>query len=137
MKFKGIKKKIYKKKSPSNSRSITEKAKFFSLSRFFLITLKILVAFAFVATAIVVALDLQNNLQQKKQIDLQRMSLNKELIFWQNFITKNDNYRDAYFQAAISEYKLGENGKARDYLQKGLNIDPNSEIGKKIDKLLK
>jgi hypothetical protein len=63
--------------------------------------------------------------------------LENDLIFWQDFIAKHDNFRDAYFQASILEYKLGDITKAKMYNEKGLTLDPNSTDGRKIENLLK
>lgn len=141
MKFKNIKKKIYKKKSPSNSRRLTESFKF-SLPKInnalllivYRRALKIFVALLFVVAAIVVGLDLQKNLQIAQDIDFQRSILSRDLKFWEDFISKNQNYRDAYFQASVLEYKLGDISKAKMYVEKGLVLDPNSENGKKLEK---
>lgn len=145
MKFKNIKKKKYIKKSPSNSRTITESKSFkfafpkissFKLLKLYKGALKIFVIFTFVITAVIVGLDLQNNLQMKKNIDSQREILIKELSFWEDFISEHQNYRDAYFQASILEYRLGNALKAKEYVGKGLALDPNSQEGKKIEKFL-
>lgn len=145
MKFKNIKKKLYKKKSPSNSRTITESKSFkfafpkissFKLLKLYKGALKIFVIFTFVITAVIVGLDLQNNLLMKKNIDSQREILIKELSFWEDFISEHQNYRDAYFQASILEYKLGNALKAKEYVGKGLALDPNYQEGKKIEKFL-
>jgi tetratricopeptide (TPR) repeat protein len=150
MKFKNIKKKTYKKKSPSNSRSIpaTFKIPFdFNLSllkidhiKFFKVyrrALKVFVLSIFIIAVIIVGFDFQNNLRENKKINSQREILTKELKFWKDFILKNQNYPDAYFQASILEYKLGDNSKAKMYVEKGLALDPNSESGKQIEQLLK
>jgi len=98
--------------------------------------LKVLVVFTFIAAVIVVGLDLQKNLQTKQSIDSQRNALTKELSFWEDFTAKHQNYRDAYFQASILEYKLGDTSKAKMYIEKGLSLDPNSENGKKLEQFL-
>lgn len=141
MKFKNIKKKTYKKKSPSNSRSITEGFKF-SLPKFNSVKLlklygKILILFVisvFIVAVVIVGLDLYKNLKVKEAIDSQRDSFTYELNFWEEFISKHQDYKDAYFQASILEYKLGNTSKAKMYAEKGLSLDPNSEEGRKIKK---
>lgn len=148
MKFKNIKKKTYKKKSPSNSRTIPEskgKSSFkFSFPKINHITLikayggvlKVFVVFIFIVAVVVVGYDLRNNLQMKQSIDSQRETLTKDLSFWEDFISKHKDYRDAYFQASILEYKLGNANKAKIYAEKGLSLDPNSEDGKRLQKFL-
>lgn len=81
-------------------------------------------------------MDLQKNLALKENIDSQRQSLTKELKFWEDAISKHKDYRDAYFQASVLEYKLGNSSKAKMYVEKGLSLDPNSEDGRKIEELL-
>lgn len=156
MKFKNIKKKTYKKaKSPSNSRRIPaftkapadKPALSFKLSlpklnsveliRLYRGALKIFVVFIFLLTAIIVGLDFQNNLQAKQQIESQREELTKDLNFWKDFIIKHKDYRDAYFQASILEYRLGNNSKAKMYVEKGLSLDPNSEKGRRLEEFLR
>jgi hypothetical protein len=146
MKFKNIKKKIYKKaKSPSNSRTIPAFSLKFSLPKFnsaelikvYREVLKIFVVFVFILTAVIVGLDFHNNLQAKNKIDLQREVITKELNFWKDFIIKHKDYRDAYFQASILEYELGDISKARIHVEKGLSLDLNSKNGKKLEEFLR
>lgn len=145
MKFKNVKKKIYKKeKSPSNSRSITEQSKFFffrinsaDFLRFGGWTLKLFVFLVFVVAVIVVSYDLQRNIQMKEIIDSEREVLTKSLIFWEDFMATHNNYGDAYFQASILEYRLGNIPKAKEYMEKGLTIDPSSADGRKLEQFLK
>jgi hypothetical protein len=147
MKFKNIKKKTYKKKSPSNSRDISEKTKRFrfsfpkfshvSLIGIYGTTLKVFVIIIFVVAVAIVGYDLQKNWEVKQSVDLQREKLSQELSFWENFIAKHQDYRDAYFQASVLEYRLGNTTKAKIYVEKGLALDPNSENGRKIEQNLK
>lgn len=149
MKFKNIKKKAKKIKSPSNSRTISSsedkpesiklsfpKISLVKLLKLYRGALKFFVAFIFIVAVVVVGLDLRGNLQTKREIDSQREVLSRDLKFWEDFISKNQGYRDAYFQASILEYRLGNTSKARMYVEKGLSLDPNSEDGLKIEKLL-
>lgn len=135
MKFKNIKNtppvSVKKNQSPSNSRSITEK-----LLKLYGGILKIFVVFIFIVAVVIVGYDFQKNLQIKQEVDLQREALAHDLNFWEDFISKQQNYRDAYFQASILEYKLGSTSKAKMYVEKGLSLDPNSQDGKKIEEFL-
>jgi hypothetical protein len=149
MKFINIKKNLpageKKEKSPSNSRRIPAFSFKFSLPKInsarliklYKRALKVFVVFIFILTAIIVGLDFRNNLQSKQKIDSQREVLTKDLNFWKDFIAKHQDYRDAYFQASVLEYRLGDISKARMYVEKGLSLDPNSEDGRKIEALLK
>ena len=148
MKFKNIKKqkKGRYKKSPSNSRTIPAKSTLpkLSLSKINLAellrlrreALRVFVVLIFVLTAILVGVDFRNNFKAKQEIDSQRRILVKNLYFWEDFISKHENYRDAYLQASILEYKLGDSFKAKLYVKKGLALDPNSQDGMKIEQFL-
>jgi len=153
MKFKNIKKKVKeakKVKSPSNSRSISssvDRPEYFKISwpkispvklfKVYRTVLKVFVIFTFLSAVAVVGLDLQRNLQAKQNIDQQRETLTENLNFWINFLASHQNYPDAYFQASVLEYKLGDSSKAKMYVGKGLGLDPNSVNGRKIEQLLK
>lgn len=143
MKFKNIKKKAKKGKSPSNSRGITERYKLslpkinhVTLLKIYGKVLRVFVVSVFILAVIVVGLDFKNNLQTKQEIDSRREVLNRDLNFWENFLANHRNYRDAYFQASILAYKLGNVSKAKKYVETGLSLDPNSKDGKKIEELL-
>lgn len=99
-------------------------------------SLKIFIVFIFLFAVLIVGLDLQENIKTKQNIDRQRDNLTKELKFWKSFIAEHKDYRDAYFQASILEYKLGKIDQAKISVEKGLSLDPNSENGRKIEEFL-
>ncbi|MBI2028636.1 MAG: hypothetical protein HYT07_03430 [Candidatus Levybacteria bacterium] len=130
-------------KSPSIYRLITEtfreNASKFERRKVFNIyrkSLKYFTVFIFLMAIIFLGFDLRKNIQEKQRLDSEREKILKELNFWKYFISKYDNYRDAYFQTSILEYKLGNKEIAKLYLEKGLKLDPNSEKGKSIKELL-
>lgn len=151
MKFKNIKKKSpqtgeKKIKSPSNSRTISSsedrpkhfkfpfpKISHIALIKFYHDALRAFVVTIFIVAVIIVGTDFKNNLQTKKNIDSQREVLVHDLKFWEDFISKHQNFPDAYFQASILEYRLGNISKAKTYAEKGSALDPNSQFGKKIE----
>lgn len=141
MKFKNIKK-AKKSQLPSNSRTFPElKFSFPKITPAMLIKahgrgLKIFNVIIFIFAVIVIGFDLQKNIQTKQGIDLERGELTQELKFWESFISKHQDYRDAYFNISVLEYKLGNTSKAKIYAEKGLALDPNSEDGRKIEKFL-
>lgn len=151
MKFKNIKNQARKGKSPSNSRTIPASTKVSTFDKssadrssgkpatflkIYRLSLKVFIVFIFILAVIVVGLDLHANTQAKQAIDLEREKLTKDLKFWESFIAKHKDYRDAYFQASILEYKLGNTSMAKTYVEKGLSLDPNSENGKEIESFL-
>lgn len=143
MKFKNIKNKAKKQQSPSNSRTIPESFMFafskISSSTFLKIyrgTLKVFIALSFLLAVAIVGLDLDTNIKVKQSIDLERKKLTNELIFWESFIAKHKDYRDAYLQGSVLEYRLGNTPKAKMYAEKAFALDPNSQGGRKIEELL-
>jgi tetratricopeptide (TPR) repeat protein len=147
MKFKNIKKKAKIVRSPSNSRSITDKSTHLSFSfpkishtaliKLYRGALKTFLVCIFIVAAIIVYIDIRRNIQTKQNIGSQRNVLVRNLNFWENYISEHQNYGDAYIQASILEYKLGDTSKARIYIEKSLALDPNSSEALKIEQLLK
>jgi len=70
------------------------------------------------------------------KINTERQSLQKKINFWQSIANKYEGYKDAYFQIAILEYRLGNFKKAEEYNKKALLLDPNFEDSKKLEILL-
>lgn len=80
--------------------------------------------------------DLYNNFQDKKKIDLERQEIISKIEKWQAIAHKYKDYRDAYFQLAILEYRLRNFAKSKVYLDKTLALDPNFEKGIMLEKIL-
>lgn len=55
---------------------------------------------------------------------------------WEQVISKRPDYRDGYLQLTILRYKLYENEKAREYLDKALKLDPNFEPAREMERIL-
>ncbi len=82
-------------------------------------------------------LDLYKSIIQKQRLDKERQKIAKDIEFWQNTTQKYPDYRDAYFQLAILEYKIKNIDLAKKYVQKALELDPNFEAGEKLESVLK
>jgi len=54
---------------------------------------------------------------------------------WGKIVQEKPNYRDGYLQLAILNYKIYENEKAKEYLNKALKIDPNFEPARELKKI--
>lgn len=50
----------------------------------------------------------------------------QEKLYWQELLTKNPSYRDAWIQIAKIDLETGDTGSAAEDLQKAKTIDPNS-----------
>ena len=136
MKFKNAKtKKIYKKakpkeqKFPRNYRNIPEK-----LNRdevvFFVGMLCLLTAI------LIISLDLYSNFRQQEILTQKRTEVLNQIAFWQSEIKTRPNYRDAYMSLALLNFQLRDLDKTRKNLDKALNLDPNFEKGRELEKLL-
>ena len=51
----------------------------------------------------------------------------KELIFWENFLSKNPDYRDGWIEISKVSYQLGDKAYSQAALKTAKVIDPNSE----------
>ncbi len=80
--------------------------------------------------------DLFNTLQIKKELDLERQKVISQIQYWQSVARRYQGYRDAYIELAILENRLGENKKAKRFVQKSLAIDPNFEPGRQLENML-
>lgn len=75
------------------------------------------------------------SLWQKKQ-ESDPEDIEKLIKYWEQIISEKPDYRDGYLQLALLHYKLYENEKAKEYLQKALELDPNFEPAREIEKML-
>jgi tetratricopeptide (TPR) repeat protein len=82
------------------------------------------------------AVQTYQNLNQTMQISNQRQDLQGKANFWQAISNQYDGYKDAYFQKALLEYKLGQIDKAKADNQKALLLDPNFTDAKKLATVL-
>lgn len=69
--------------------------------------------------------------QEKKPEELKKL-----IVKWETIISEKPDYRDGYLQLALLHYKLYENEKAKEYLQKALEFNPNFEPAREMEKIL-
>lgn len=55
---------------------------------------------------------------------------------WERIIEEKPNYRDGYLQLAYLHYKLYENEKAKECLEKAIELDPNYEPTRELERTL-
>lgn len=70
--------------------------------------------------------------QAAKPEDIRRM-----IASWEKIISAKPNYRDGYLQLAVLYYQVFENEKAKENLEKALELDPNFKPAKEMEKILK
>lgn len=98
--------------------------------------LTVLVSFLIALVVLLIGLDLSNNLRRLKTVQSERQEIKRQLQYWQEITSKYKNYRDGYFALSLLEYRLRDFDKAKFYLQKVLEIDPNFDKGKELGKKL-
>ena len=81
--------------------------------------------------------DLYSSYQDKLKLESERNKIIQEIEYWQDVVNKYKDYRDAYFQLAILEYRLKDFNKSKFYLDRALELDPNFEKGRVMETILK
>lgn len=74
------------------------------------------------------------NREQRKEQEMHDLAAQK--MQWESIVSAYPDYRDAYYTLAVIEYRLGDQGKAKTYVQKTLQIDPNFRPGLTLKNLL-
>jgi len=82
----------------------------------------------------------QTNLQLEelwqKKLYSDPEEIKKLITLWQKIIEEKPGYRDGYVQLAYLHYKIYENEKAKEYLEKAIELDPNYEPTRELEKIL-
>lgn len=63
--------------------------------------------------------------------------IKKIITVWEEIIKEEPNYRDGYLRLTYLYYKLYENEKAKEHLEKAVKLDPNYTVTKNLEKLFK
>lgn len=58
----------------------------------------------------------------------------KEIIYWNDFLSQNPEYKNGWLKLAILQYRKGDINEVYHSLKKVENLDPNSEELKNIKK---
>jgi len=59
------------------------------------------------------------------------------IIGWEKIVNQRPGYRDGWLQLAYLNYKIYEDEKAKEYLAKVLEIDPNFAPARELEKIIK
>ena len=78
-----------------------------------------------VLIAVVFGFQVYLSWHQWESLQQEHMQLTKELLSWESIIKRYPTYRDAYFEAAMLAYRLGDSAKEQNYLEHVLVIDPD------------
>lgn len=74
--------------------------------------------------------------QERKVLEQERQQIFVKINHWEKVVGKYSDYRDGYFQLALLYFQLKNTEKAKHYLSKALELDPNFEEGRKFEKIL-
>src|SRR5260221_896237 len=72
---------------------------------------------------------------QLQAVVAKRLQLGQDLGLWEGITQKYPTYRDAYFQASVLAYRLGESTKEQVLLDKTLQLDPNYAPAQNLEKI--
>lgn len=94
------------------------------------------VSLVLIVAVFIVSLDLYKDVKDQQKIEKERKDVISKIQYWQGIVNKYKDYRDAYFQLAVLEYRLKNFAKAKFYLDKSLSLDPNFEKGRELEATL-
>lgn len=85
-----------------------------------------------------VALKNEDYKAKQRTLGLQtQIKADQETIYqWEQILQERPDYRDGWVQLSASYYKAGNKEKAKEALQKALEIDPNNEQLLSFEKLI-
>ena len=72
-----------------------------------------------------------------EEIKAEPQKIKNEISFWEKVVASKPDYRDAYLQLSILHYQIYETQKAKAYLEKAREIDPNFESTKNLEEIFK
>lgn len=133
------KKKTSKKASkfPNIYRFITEKGILVLKNRMVILSMYIIVYLAVAVTIAYLSSNLYRNFNTYQKVSLERAKIINQLNTWQGIIKRYPDFKDAYLQIAVLEYRLGNYDKARFYCDKALFLDPEYSDAIELNKKLR
>lgn len=132
---------VYEKKQrskiqfPSLSRLIPEiaiKKRYFSPKIFFLSFFCgfLLMAIASQAYAIIQDTHMLTSIQEKQE------KVKQEIAYWEQVVSIHKDYRDGYFKLALLAQQVGDKKRAKEYVEKSLELDPDFTLGRSYQVVL-
>jgi len=109
---------------PKNFRFITEQK----------VWLAVLLALT-LATLAIMTPQLVSSWNARQHAQQEYQKLQKDLKTWEAIIQRYPTYRDAYFEAAVLSYRLGDKEKEVLLLTKLQTIDPNFALAQQLEKI--
>ncbi|PJA00174.1 MAG: hypothetical protein COX78_00905, partial [Candidatus Levybacteria bacterium CG_4_10_14_0_2_um_filter_35_8] len=94
----------------------------------------------YLAIAVIIvylSINLYRNFNTYQKSSLERVKIMNQLNSWQGIIKRFPDFKDAYLQIAVLEYRLGSYDIARLYCDKALLLDPEYSDAIELDKKLR
>lgn len=107
-------------------------SRFFTEWRMIIIVISVFLALLLLVLGVVY----MNTLRDLRDLQQKRAGVQKELVFWKKVVEKHADYRDGFIQVSLLQYQLGDLENAKISLNKALKLDPNSEKGRELEKIL-
>jgi tetratricopeptide (TPR) repeat protein len=120
---------------PNISRIITERLPFKKLKNYRLWILAVCIVLSI--GIVVASFFLYNAIKERQQVETEKEKVMQEINYWENVVSEHKDYRDGFFKLALLEYQIGNKQKSWEYLQKSLELDPNFEKGRDLEKMLR
>lgn len=119
-----------REESPNNLRIITERWLRFPV---WLYSLSVIA----IVGVLLLSANLQKEAQQFAKVREQRSGIERELQHWQQMNMQYPGSKDINVKLATIEYQLGDFKKAKMYVEKALQFDPNDNQALEMQKILK
>ncbi|MFH1186656.1 MAG: hypothetical protein V1697_00620 [Candidatus Levyibacteriota bacterium] len=126
-----------KPRFPRISRFITEKSGFLLNNKYSRVVIYSLIYISLISITVYLGLNFYNNYNTQKELSLEREKVSVQIKVWQGVIDKYPNFKDAYLQLAVLEYRVGNINKSRVYVKKALVLDPEYSDAIELDKKLR
>ncbi len=82
-----------------------------------------------------IGLNIYSRFNELQKLTKEREKIIIEINHWKKAAIDHKDYRDGYFKLAVLEYQLGESEKSKNSLKKALELDPNFEKGRELERL--
>jgi len=86
---------------------------------------------------LLLSVNFQKENERLQKVREQRQTVEKDLQHWQQIDTQYPGSKDIQVKLATIEYRLGDFEKAKLYVEKALQLDPNDQQAQKIQVILK
>lgn len=94
----------------------------------------IIVSFLLLFAILVSGIDIVRTKKEKEAKLQKKEMVLKEIAYWQKIVSKHSGYRDGYFRLALLLYEVGDREGMSQHIQKTLDIDPNYQPARDLEK---